>query len=82
MYLESVHFRKDGSDMYQFVVTITDMNTCRDRETLVEVDCTPLDASFMNGDTEEVFAWKVAVSKGFNLLKEGESLTRVSFLSC
>lgn len=68
--------------MYQFIVKITNMMTCKDRETMVEVDCTPLDASFMNGDTEEVFAWKVAVSKGFNLLKEGESLTRVSFLSC
>lgn len=68
--------------MYQFIITITNMNTCKDRETMVEVDCTPLDSSFMNGDTEEIFAWKVAVSKGFSLLSEHESLTSVSLLSC
>ena len=68
--------------MYQFVVKIQNMRICIDRETLVEVDCKPLDASFFGGDTEEVFAWKVAVTKAFNLLKEDETLTSVSLLAC
>lgn len=68
--------------MYQFIVKITNMMTCKDRETMVEVDCTPLDAECMDGEREEVFCWKVAVSKAFNLLRKDESVTGISLLSC
>ncbi len=68
--------------MYQFIAKIQNMKVCVDRETLVEVDLTPYGADILGGDTEEVFAWKVAVNKAFALLKDAESLTSISLLSC